>query len=770
MISIRGLNRRSVIAGLPLLALAQLPGTAAHAQSTGSTTPVTPSSSALQEIIVTADKRGASSLQKVPITIQALSGELLAAKGAKTFEDFATSVPGLQFDDLGPGDKKYIIRGINSTGASTVGVYYDEAVITAANSNDGGGRNADIRLYDLERIEVLKGPQGTLYGASSMSGTIRFITTKPRMNVFEGNITGDISGTHKGSANYNLHGTVNVPIVNDLLAIRATGWIDDQSGYIDAVRIPAGRVNNINNDKTKGGRVIARLTPSPDFTLTGSVTVQHTHSDGSSRYTPPGSLSFGDAAHGFPAIPGGDLTNTDLTLSPLTDKLRIYSLTAEYRTGFGSFTATTNWYARNFNFFFDSTPILFFFGVPDPAITHEPQYRRIWSNELRYASDFSGPLNFVVGGFLQREKTDFTVNVVKANAFGQLAGPFSGSNSDDALSNPNGNTFFGRSDDQKINQEAAFGEITFKPLDKLTAVFGARYFHSRQFAAQETLHPFGGFTAAPEGVLTNASSNHKMTYKFNLSYQFTPRILAYATAAQGFRVGGVNAANLPFASNIPRGYGPDSLWSYELGVKTELLDRRLRLNADVYQINWHDIQVQSVDSTGAFPFVTNAGKARVRGLEAELEAKPVKGLEFDLGVSYQDAKLLEDQPIIPGNPNHGLKGDQLPNVPHWQGNASLSYSFPLTGTFEQTLRADLVYRDHIQTQFNSISPFNVPLHSYALLNLRATAHSNLWQVGVYLSNAFDKRAQIDAISSTQDPLALLTVRPRTAGVTVTRNF
>ncbi|HEY0271197.1 MAG TPA: TonB-dependent receptor, partial [Sphingomonas sp.] len=529
-------------AALGVLPLALIHGAPAFAQSTSSTRADAGTSGGLADIVVTADKRGAVSLQKVPITIQALSGELLAAKGAKTFEDFAGSVPGLQFDDLGPGDKKYIIRGINSSGASTVGAYYDEAVISAANSNDGGGRNADIRLYDLDRIEVLKGPQGTLYGASSMSGTIRFITTKPKMDVFEGNITGDVSGTQKGGANYNLHGTVNIPIVDDLLAVRATGWLDDQSGYIDAVRIPAGPVKNINNDDTKGGRVLARLTPAPDLTITGSITVQTTHSDGSSRYTPKGVQSFGDTAAGFPSISGGDLTNTDLTLSPLTDRLHIYSLTGEYKTDIGTFTATSNWYDRNFNFFFDSTPVLFSFGVPVPAITHEPQYRRVFSNELRYASNFSGPINLVVGGFLQREKTDFTVNVVKSNALGGLAGAFSPSNADDALSNPNGNTFFGRSDDQTIKQEALFGEVTFKPTDRLTAVFGARYFHSSQFAAQETLHPFGGFTAAPVGVLTNQSSNHKVTYKFNLSYQLTPQVLGYATAAQGFRVGGVNAA------------------------------------------------------------------------------------------------------------------------------------------------------------------------------------------------------------------------------------
>ena len=767
MVQAGGLKRRMIVSGL-LLAGVALPQMACAQAASGTAA----SDNALDDIVVTANKRGAESLQRVPIAIQALTGETLAAKGANSFADFAGSVPSLQFNDLGPGDKKYIIRGVSSTGASTVGVYYDEAVITAANSNDGGGRNADIRLYDLERIEVLKGPQGTLYGASSMSGTIRFITAKPKMSEFEGNVTGEVSSTKKGGTNYNLHGTINLPIVYDVLAIRATGWLDDQSGYIDAVRIPSGRINNINNDNNKGGRVIARLTPNTDITVTASVTVQHTKSDGSSRYTPPGTNSYGDQASGFPSVPGGDLINTDLTQSPLSDKLHIYSLTGEYKTGIGSFTATTNWYDRTFDYSFDSTPILFANGVPIPGITHQPQYRRVWSNEVRYASDFDGPLNVVVGGFLQREKSNFTVEVIRSNAFGLPRGPFNPANSDDALANPNGNTFFGRTDDQELKQEAAFGELTFKPLEKLTAVVGARYFHSRQTAAQQTTHPFGGFAPGSQTdlVLFNQSSDHKVTYKFNLSYQADRAVLVYATAAQGFRVGGVNAANLPFTSNIPRGYTPDTLWNYEVGFKSELFDRRLRLNIAAYTIRWSDTQVRAVDATGSFPFTTNAGKVRINGIEAEADGRLAPGLQLSVGGSYQTAKLRQDQPFIPGNPNLGLKGDTLPNVPKFQANASLSYDFPLAGTFTETLRADFNYRAKTQTQFNGLSPFNVPLDSYTLLNLRATTHSDAWALALFVDNVFDKRAQIDAISSTQDPLARLTVRPRTIGVSATRNF
>ena len=165
---------------------------------------------------------------------------------------------GLSYNDLGPGDKKYVIRGVTSTGPATVGVYYDETVITASNSNDGGGREPDIRLFDLDRIEVLKGPQGTLYGASSMSGTIRYITKKPVLDKFEGYVQGEGSDTSQGGANCGINGALNLPIVDGALALRLVGWDVQNNGFIDDVRIPAGPVKNANWDRTEGGRALLR--------------------------------------------------------------------------------------------------------------------------------------------------------------------------------------------------------------------------------------------------------------------------------------------------------------------------------------------------------------------------------------------------------------------------------------------------------------------------------------------------------------------------------
>jgi iron complex outermembrane receptor protein len=761
-----------------LVSICALPGLSSAAE----TAPADNSAAAtLSEVVVTADKRGEESIQSIPTTIQAISGDTLERRGAVEFSDFSGQVAGLSYDDLGPGDKKYVIRGVTSTGPATVGVYYDEAVITGSNSNDGGGRQPDIRLFDLDRIEVLKGPQGTLYGASSMSGTIRYITRKPVLDKFEGYVQAEGSNTSQGGGNYSFNGALNLPVVAGALAARLVGWSVKNSGFIDDIRIPAGPVDDANWDKTEGGRALLRWAATDDLDIVASATVQTLKTGGSARYTPAGALSFGDTpehpAPLYPRVAGGDLKNTDLTLSPWDETMQVFGLTGTYTLPAGVVTATSNYFNRRVDFNFDSTPILISFDVPVAAITQQPQNRRIVSNELRYASKFDFPVNFVAGAFSQRERNDFTVHVVKSNLLGLPNGPFTGLNSDDALLHPDtGNTFFGRYDNNIIKQYAAFGEVTWAATDRLTALVGVRYFHSSQESFQAQTHPFQGFKGSPEGELTNSFAGNKTTFKANLSYK-TDFGLIYATVSEGFRVGGTNAANLPFASNIPRTYDPDQLRNYELGVKSDFWDKRLRLNAAAYAIRWSNIQIASVDSSGAFPFVTNAGTASVDGFELESQLLLAPGLQLDLTGTYENARLTSDQPNscfnkdgTPCNPNLAYNGNRLPEVPRFLADAALSYSVPVSAVLTANFRADVQYRDATKSQTNPLSPFNVPLAPYTLLNLRAGADWNEWNATVFVKNATDKRAQVDAISSSQDPLAYITVRPRTVGLQVTRKF
>lgn len=723
----------------------------------------------ISEVVVTADKRSERAVLDTPGAVQAISGAALQKSGAEAIIDIAPKIAGLQLEDLGPGDKKYIIRGINSTGASTTGVYYDEAVISGANANDGGGRQADVRLFDLDHIEVLRGPQGTLYGASSESGVIRFVTRKPSLSQVGGYIDGEVSDTQGGGLNKDVNGALNLPIIKDVLAVRVVGWSIDDSGFIDQTRVPAGPLKNVNNDRTDGYRLMLRYAPTDRLNVLVSTTNQITDSNGSSRYTPAGVTSFGTT--GFPGVPGGDLVNTDLTRSPWHDALNISDITAEYRLDNGLITATASRFDRKIDFSFDSSPILFSFKVPVPAVTLEPQSRDVTTGELRYASRWSSPVNLVVGVFAQREVSDLTVQVMRTNALGLPAGPFSPSNADDGLLNPTtGNTFFGRTDHRVSTSWAGFSEVTWDATDRLSFVGGARYYSEHLTGLQETTHPFGGFGAAPVGPQSNDDTFSSTTFKASAAYRVSSELRLYALASEGFRGGGLNAANLPFASGIPQGFAPDSLWNYEVGAKGELLNGGLLYQAAAYLIDWKNIQVSEVDATGAFPFTSNAGRARVEGVEFELEAHPTHELSLSLSGSSQDAVLTEDQPPIPGNPNVGQRGDQLPNVPRLQGSFTAEYNHPLTDDLNATLALDLTYRGRTHTQLNSASPFNVALAAYSLATVRASVSTGDWTVTAFARNLFNTRAQIDAISSTQDPLARITVRPRAIGVNLLKSF
>jgi iron complex outermembrane receptor protein len=727
-------------------------------------------SSGLEEVTVTASKLTATKVLDTPVSIQAISGDALQRSGASGIMDIAGSIPGLSIQDLGPGDKKYVIRGINSAGAATTGIYYGEAVISGSNADDGGGFESDIRLYDLDRVEVLRGPQGTLYGASSMSGTIRFIPKLPDMNDFGGYVTAEGSSTsHTPNGNYNFNGAINLPILPGMLSMRVVGWKQYDSGYIDQTRVGTiGLVRGVNNDEVGGARVELRYEPFEDLTIDANFTSQAETSDGSSRWTPPGVAAF--AGDPIKPINGCDLCNTDVTRSPWSDNLQVFGFTAAYDTHVGTITATSNQFNRRTNFTFDSTPILIHFGVPIPGETLEPRDRKVNSSELRYASAFDFPVNFVIGGYREKETQDLAVQVLTVNDQGFPVGVFSSSN--DALSD-NGNSFFGRTDSRNTTQWAGFGEATYKATDALTATVGARYFTETLNGVQTQTHPFGGFPADAPNLVPIADpqqSFNKVTWRENISYKFSEALLAYETVSTGFRSGGLNAVSEPFEP-IPISYAPDSLINFELGTKGRLLGGRFDYQLDAYFIRWDNIQVQENTADQAFVFQQNAGTAHIKGVEFEFTTRPIDYLTLTFAGSYQDAVLARGASAeeYTNNPTLGLTGDAIPNVPKYQFNAGVNYTRPVYGDWQGMLAADLTYRDFVNAYFASNS-FNIELPAYTLVGLRAGVINGPWSVTAFARNIADKRAEVSAINSTQDPHALLTVQPRTIGVTVTRRF
>jgi outer membrane receptor protein involved in Fe transport len=742
----------------------------------------------LTEVVVTANKLNAAGVITVPASIQAISGDVLAREDASGIMSIAGQIPGLAIQDLGPGDKKYVIRGINSTGESTVGVYYGEAVITQGNGDDGGGFQPDIRLYDMDHVEVLRGPQGTLYGASSMSGTIRYIPKEPVMDDAGGYLSLEDSQTQHASNNYNANGALNLPIVNNVLALRVVGWRLYDSGYVDQTRVGSGLtgvvngatvpiagvgfVKGVNDDDVGGGRAILRYQPTEGLTLDFDYTAQRETSDGSSRWTPPGVAAFA----GGPIEPtqGCDLCNTDVTLSPWSDDIKVYGATLKWHTAFGDLTATSHQFDRDTDFTFDSTPILVSFDVPVPAETLEPRERRSNSSEVRFATDLGLPVNFVVGAFRQQSSQDLAVDVLATDAFGLVTGPFSSDNSADALNYPGvGNTFFGRTDHRGDVQWAGFGEATWKLTDRLTAVAGVRYFTESLEGYQVQTHPFGGFPPGTPNDVPLPDPNQsfdKTTWKANLSYRFSDAALAYATVATGFRSGGLNAKSEPFEP-IPASFAPDSLTNYELGIKGRLAGGLVEYQLDGYFIHWNNIQVQLTTADAAFVYQGNAGTAEVKGAEFELRARPIQYLTGTFTASYQDAALTQganaEQKAL--NPTLGITGDKVPNVPDFQFSLQLDYTHPVAGDWLASFGTELDYRGAVDAYFAS-NPFNLSLPSYTLWNLRAGAVYHDWTFTAFVHNAGNERAQVSAINSTQDPYALLTVQPRTIGLNVTRKF
>ena len=765
----------------------------------------------LEEVTVTANKLTATKVLDTPASIQAISGDALQSAGVSGIMDIAGEIPGLSIQDLGPGDKKYVIRGINSSGYATTGVYYGEATISGANADDGGGFESDIRLYDIDRIEVLRGPQGTLYGASSMSGTIRFIPKAPDLNTVSGYGTVEGSKTsHTKRENYNFNGAVNLPLIDGVLAVRLVGWKEYNAGYINQTRVgtgvtgisnigtankpvyitsnvqPVGLLQGVNDDDVGGGRVTVRYQPTDKLTIDANYTAQTEKSDGSSRYTPAGVTAFNLGP--ITPVQGCDLCNTDVTQSPWQDNLKVFGTTITYDTGAGTVTGTTNQYNRHTNFNFDSTPVLVSFGVPVPAETLEPRERQLNSSEIRYASAFDSPVNFVAGVYREHEHQFLNVEVLTTNGYGMPIGPFCTNNSCDEGAYPGtGTTFFGRSDERWTTSYAGFGEVTWKATDALTATAGIRYFTESLQGVQIQTHPFGGFPATNSNLVPVPDPDetfNKFTWKGNVSYKFSDSLLAYSTVSTGFRSGGLNAVSEPFEA-IPAAYAPDSLTNFEVGAKGRLAGGLFDYQADVYFIRWNNIQVQETTPDAAFVYQGNAGEAKIKGVELELTAHPFQHLTANLAGSWQEAYLADgaNEFQYDHNPTLGRTGDAIPNVPRFQANFGLNYTRPIVNGWEGMAAADLTFRGRENSYFASarLTPIlpievkppiyeNVPLSPYTLVNLRVGAIKDQWSVTAFARNLTNKRAQISAINSSQDPDALLTVQPRTIGLKVTRKF
>ena len=456
--------------------------------------------------------------------------------------------------------------------------------------------------------------------------------------------------------------------------------------------------------------------------------------------------------------------------------------TLQYRADFGTFSLASSYFEHEIDFVFDSTPILSFFGVPVAGVTVQPQSYETTMFEARFASDYDGMFNFVAGVYYQEDENDFEVNVVSTDGRGNPQ-PWNELNSNDFFGG--GTAFFGRFRNDEVEQTAVFGEATFEFTDRLRLLVGLRWFDGEVEAVQATTHAFGGAPSEVAGEIIGQTLNGNdigllkqdddtVVPKISLSYDVSDDVMVYGLYSEGFRIGGINNGNQPFAPGIPDTYDSDELTNFEAGIKSRWMNDSLQVNSTIFFIEWEDIQVEPRDPAGNIPFTTNGGEAEVGGMEWAVAFAPTDALRLDFtGTYYFTHELSENQPLLPGASPAvitGLDGDDLPNVPELQLYFAANYSLELFGR-PLALIGDVTYRDESNTEFRTESPFNIELDSFTVVNLFANMEvtDNL-TLGLYVKNATDELAVYDGIGTFQDPQAIVANRPRTYGASLRWNL
>ena len=754
------------------------------------------------EVVVTARKRGEERLQDIPTAISAFGEDTLQKMGVTKFTDFAYQVPGLTFNDTGQGEKRYILRGVQSAGQEQVAVYFDEVPAPGiqSSSGDSGSQTPDLLLVDLERIEVLKGPQGTTFGANSQTGVVRFIAKKPRLDKIEGQIKVGAQDLQHGDAGASASGMFNLPLITDKLALRATAYYDKTGGYVDNVRLGN---EDINWSRTTGGRAILRWMPRESTTVDTMIWLQKRDVGGASGFHPfdtfhtgsnPTDQGFKDNLPAFAFFDTGQFNNGDYVQTPRPDEQQLYSVVLTQDVKFATLTATGSLYKRDFGFFRDNTWSVISLRVgppgatscfnnttclrPDlfPELTDQTQDIEQKTAEIRLNSSGDGPWQWLAGGFYRKRESDFrSVSPIVDPDTGL---PFPITSPPPGYSTAPGAGIEGcqpcalaRFNTRGIKELAGFGELSYKFTKSLELMAGLR-----EFSAEQTDGGFYLFQFPLLGTsLPPADSRHfkenRLIKKFQFSWRPTDDITMFALASQGFRLGGTNQPNI---AAVPPGYEADSLWNYEVGIKSSWLERRLTINSSAFLIDWDNIQVSGRDPSGAFAFIGNAGAAKVEGLEFEVFAHPARGLDLSAGFSFIPKRELSEDQVNATVSAPGRKGDILPRIPRWTGDFSVQYERGIEALpdWAAWVRSDWSYHGKSATELRPTAATYRTQQSYTITNFRvgATNANSGIDLAFFLNNVFDKHGDVFLIGATATPTLKYTNMPRTIGVELTKNF
>jgi iron complex outermembrane recepter protein len=710
----------------------------------------------LQEIIVTAQKRE-ERIQDVPMSITAFGERELERKGIASFQDYARMVPGLAFVDPGPGRQDFIIRGITSAGNPITQFYIDDTPQSASNAGGTQIKGADPRIFDIERVEVLRGPQGTLYGASSMGGTIRVITNKPDPSAYLAKAETTVSTIHEGGENFGVNGMLNLPLIEDQLAIRVVGMYREEAGWIDRVTDPvdntgssvprphggeftaANRDQNIND--VRGARFSARYEPTEDLTLTAAVFWQDIEQKNPNLVD---------------VVRKDKLQRLGSFQEPRVDETTQTSLTIEYDVGFADLISSTSYLDRFVADRTDATSIgRAVFGTNFAIPNERSNPFTVLTQEIRLASPGDSRLDYTVGLFYL-ELDGGEDQTLYAPGFSAATGiPVAG------------DLMFDENTTSTEEQFAVFGQASYDITESLQVTAGFRWFTADTDFVSYKEGRFNGGTT----VTTGESSDQGWTPKLSFDFHLDDERMLYASAAKGFRIGQPNAFVPPGAcgadlqqlgfSSAPNSIESDSLWQYELGTKTGWLHRRLIVNAAVYYIDWSGIpQTRPLDC--GFPLTLNVGQASSRGVELEVQISPAAGLSLGFAGSYTDAQLEKDSPSLSGK-----RGDRLQNVPRLTLAANAQYTFPVMNGYDGFIAGDFSYAGESYINFNFANPSG-RRPAYDIVNLRFGVEAGEWEAALFVENVLDERA---VLSIDQSNVSTWTInRPRTIGITLRKSW
>ena len=724
---------------------------------------------ALQEIVVTAQRRE-EKLQDVPVSVSVVTAQDIQRLGAYGLDELAGHIPGLVLNNSSPGQSNASLRGIYAAaGDPTVATYIDDVPIPQFPTSATFVGLPDPRFFDLSRIEVLRGPQGTLFGADSEAGAIRYITNPPRLDTFEGDANAQLSDTDGGGPNYLVGGMLNFGVIPDHMALRISTQDEYDSGYIDRVQstIPFSGTttqSDINDVERFGVRIESLIRVNDNLDLTPSVYYQKAH--------------LGDWNVFNNLLPEFE-TDFRGAGQPQNDGFSLSSLTIRYHLNGATLTSVSSYFDRAFDQVRDySRYVLGLLGgegspVAQPFLNdtftntvQEPSSR--YSQEFRLASDDKNSrLQWLTGAYYAHTKIESDQIVVDPQFVTNEVAAFGGT----PLTNSN--TLFLGDTQIETTEYAVFANATYAFSRAWSLEMGGRYFWNTRVNSETASGFFnGGVTVQPP----LSTEENGLNPRVSLNFKPTENDLLYVSAAKGYRIGGPNQpipverceADLHALGLTapPASYGSDWVWSYELGSKNTFADGLLTINSALFYINWTNVQQEVPLEECGFGFTGNGGKAVSKGGETEFDLNPARGLTVRGSFSYTDATLQAAVPALGAQ-----AGDPIEWVPKYTYSAGAEYQAPFGDGLTGYARGDFQWRSEAFRDFNPALP-DYEEKAYGVATARFGVERGQWDISLYGWNLFNSQPILDMTFPSSNPVVYndTTIQPRTIGLSFDRRF